>query len=62
MSGRDPGTGISPDAPLPRKEAVQTRLDLLQLGVARSFTNPADAAEASVPDRQGIGSARLADP
>ena len=47
-------------APVARKAAVQNRLDLLQLAVARAFTNPADAAEASVPDRQGIGSARLA--
>jgi hypothetical protein len=46
--------------PVARRAAVQDRLDLPQLALARAFTNPADAAEASVPDRQGIGSARLA--
>jgi len=49
-------------APVPRKGPVQARLDLLQLAVDRAFSHPADAAEAAVADRQGIGSARLSGP
>ena len=44
------------------KDGCAELLDLLQLAVGRAFTNPADAAEPSVPDRQGIRVSAISGP